>query len=84
MNAIILTILKTVRERDAMMETVADLNSTILKFREVVQKMTDENTLLRQNLEEESSKSSIPGLVEDLAFKVRYIYFYYRVTIIFL
>ncbi|XP_035714495.1 dynactin subunit 1 isoform X3 [Folsomia candida] len=59
----------TVRERDAMMETVADLNSTILKFREVVQKMTDENTLLRQNLEEESSKSSIPGLVEDLAFK---------------
>lgn len=53
-----------------MVETVADLNSTIIKFREVVQRLTDENILLRRNLEEESSKS-IPGLVEALDFKVQ-------------
>ncbi len=62
-------LLQIVRERDAIVETVTDLNSTIVKFREVVQKLTDENSLLRKNLEEESTKT-IPGLVESLDFKV--------------
>jgi dynactin 1 len=59
------------RERDALVETISDLNATIIKFREVVQKLTDENNLLRSNLEEASSKS-IPGLAEALNFKVRF------------
>lgn len=40
-----------------------------MKFRDLVQKLTDENDMLRKNLEEESSKS-IPGLAEALDFKV--------------
>lgn len=55
-----------------MLETIADYNATIVKFRDLVQKLTDDNELLRKNLEEESSKS-IPGLVEALDFKVRII-----------
>jgi len=40
-----------------------------VRFRELVQKLRDENDILRKNLEEESSKS-IPGLPEALDFKV--------------
>jgi len=57
------------REREALLETIADRESTILRFRELVQKLRDDNDLLRKNLEEESSKS-IPGLPEALDFKV--------------
>jgi len=63
------SIFQTIRERDAVIESITDLNATIIKFREVVQKLSDENLLLRKNLEEESSKS-IPGLAEALDFKV--------------
>ncbi len=61
--------LQVFREREALLETIADRDATILRFRELVQKLRDENELLRRNLEEESSKS-IPGLPEALDFKV--------------
>ena len=57
------------REREALLETLTDRESTILKFREVVQQLRDDNIHLRRNLEEESSKS-IPGITEALDFKV--------------
>ncbi|CAG7835265.1 unnamed protein product [Allacma fusca] len=56
------------RDREAIVETLADREATILKFREVVQQLRDDNVLLRRTLDEESSKS-IPGLAEALAFK---------------
>ena len=57
------------REREALIENLSDREATILKFREVVQQLRDDNVRLRHNLEEESSKS-IPGLAEALDFKV--------------
>lgn len=39
-----------------------------MRFRDLVQKLKDENELLQRNLEIESSKS-IPGLAEALDFK---------------
>ncbi|ODN04996.1 Dynactin subunit 1 [Orchesella cincta] len=64
----IITNQNIIRDRDALMETITDYNATIVKFRDLVQKLTDENTLLRKNLEDESTKS-IPGLAEALDFK---------------
>jgi len=57
------------KEKDALVETLSDHNATILRFRDLVQKLRDENLLLRRSLEEESSKS-IPGLSEAMDFKV--------------
>lgn len=59
-----------VREKEALIETLGDREATIVRFRELVQKLRDENDILRKNLEAESTKS-LPVLPEALDFKVR-------------
>lgn len=56
------------RERDAAFETIADRELTISKFRELVQKLQEQNQELQQRLEKESSKP-VSALPEILDFK---------------
>lgn len=59
---------QALREREAMLETILDRDSTIMKFRELVQKINDQNMDLRNKLEMESARvDSVP--VESLDFK---------------
>lgn len=56
------------RDRDAAIETIADRETTIGKFRELVQKLRDQSIDLQDRLEKESSKP-VSGLPEILDFK---------------
>jgi dynactin 1 len=52
------------REKDAAFETIVDRDQTILKFRELVQKLNDQTQELREKLNQESSKSASTGAKE--------------------
>nr|XP_022907890.1 dynactin subunit 1 isoform X2 [Onthophagus taurus] len=60
------------RERDAAMETIADRESTINKFRELVHKLQEQSLDLQHRLEKETSKP-ITTLPEILDFKKMFI-----------
>uniref|UniRef100_A0A182J6P7 Dynactin subunit 1 n=1 Tax=Anopheles atroparvus TaxID=41427 RepID=A0A182J6P7_ANOAO len=47
---------EAVREKDAALETIVDRDQTILKFRELVQRLTEQCQELRDRLNQESSK----------------------------
>jgi dynactin 1 len=47
------------REKDAAFETIIDRDQTILKFRELVQKLNDQAQELREKMNQEFNKSSI-------------------------
>ncbi|XP_044753810.1 dynactin subunit 1 isoform X2 [Coccinella septempunctata] len=59
---------QALRDRDAAIETIADRETTIGKFRELVQKLRDQSINLQDRLEKESSKP-VSGLPEILDFK---------------
>ncbi|KAK9712383.1 Dynein associated protein [Popillia japonica] len=59
---------EALRERDAALETVADREGTINKFRELVHKLQEQSLDLQQRLEKETSKP-ITTLPEILDFK---------------
>lgn len=59
---------QALRDRDAAIETIADRETTIGKFRELVQKLRDQSIDLQDRLEKESSKP-VSGLPEILDFK---------------
>ncbi|KAL3270021.1 hypothetical protein HHI36_009077 [Cryptolaemus montrouzieri] len=57
---------QAMRDRDAALETIADRESTISKFRELVQKLRDQSLDLQDRLERETSKpvSSLPEILD--------------------
>ena len=57
------------KQRQTLLELIADKEGTIFKFREHVKQLSDELNILRRTSEEESIKS-MPGLTEALDFKV--------------
>ena len=57
------------REKEAALETLADRELTIAKFRELVQRMQEQNQELQRQLERESTKP-VSALPEILDFKV--------------
>lgn len=59
---------QALRDRDAALETIADRESTINKFRELVQKLQEQSLELQQRLEKETSKP-VSALPEILDFK---------------
>ncbi|XP_017784402.1 PREDICTED: dynactin subunit 1 isoform X2 [Nicrophorus vespilloides] len=59
---------ESLREKEAAMETIADREATINKFRELVQKLQDQSLDLQHRLEKESSKP-VSALPEILDFK---------------
>lgn len=48
-----------IREKDAAFETVLDRDQTILKFRELVQKLNDQMTEMRENVVQKDTKQNI-------------------------
>lgn len=53
------------RDRDAAYETIADRETTINKFRELVQKLQEQSLSLHQRLEKETSKSvTVPDITD--------------------
>ncbi|RZC39748.1 dynactin subunit 1 [Asbolus verrucosus] len=59
---------QAMRDRDAALETIADREATINKFRELVQKLQEQSLNLQQRLEKETSKP-VSALPEILDFK---------------
>jgi len=57
------------REKEAALETLADRELTIAKFRELVQRVQEQNQELQRQLERESTKP-VSALPEILDFKV--------------
>ncbi|KAG6439528.1 hypothetical protein O3G_MSEX000848, partial [Manduca sexta] len=49
---------EAIREREAAMETIMDRDATILKFRELVQKMTEQSNELKNQLESKQTPES--------------------------
>lgn len=60
--------LKAQRDRDAALETIADREQTIGKFRNLVQQLQDQSLDLQHRLEQETSKP-VSALPEILDFK---------------
>lgn len=54
------------RDRDAALETIADREATINKFRTLVQQLQDQSLQLQSQLEKETSKpvKSLPEIVD--------------------
>lgn len=63
---------QALRDRDAAIETIADRESTINKFRELVHKLQEQSLDLQQRLEKETSKP-VSVLPEILDFKKMFI-----------
>ena len=59
---------EAVREKEAALETLADREQTISKFREVVQRLQEQNQELQQQLERETSRP-VTALPDMLDFK---------------
>jgi dynactin 1 len=66
--------LQAQREKEAALETLADREMTIAKFRELVQRMQEQSQELQQRLERESTKP-VSALPEILDFKVQLLLF---------
>ncbi|XP_053670945.1 dynactin subunit 1 [Anopheles nili] len=58
---------EAVREKDAALETIVDRDQTILKFRELVQRLNDQCQELRERLNQESSKQQQQQQAKDTA-----------------
>jgi hypothetical protein len=67
------------REKEAALETLADRELTIAKFRELVQHMQEHTQELQQRLERESTKP-VSALPEILDFKVQVFLFYIKMS----
>jgi hypothetical protein len=67
--------LQAQREKEAALETLADREMTIAKFRELVQRMQEQSQDLQQRLERESTKP-VSALPEILDFKVQLFLFH--------
>lgn len=67
---------QALRQKEAILESLADRELTIVKFRELVHKLQEQNLDLRTQLEKESSDKSsvVKVLPEMLDFKVSYYY----------
>lgn len=57
------------REKDAALETILDRDQTILKFRELVQKLNDQQIELRDKIDQETTKPGRDNLTETIDFK---------------
>ncbi|XP_044259661.1 dynactin subunit 1 isoform X3 [Tribolium madens] len=57
---------QAMRDRDAALETIADREATLNKFRELVQKLQEQSLQLQSRLENESSKpvSTLPEIID--------------------
>ncbi|XP_053697405.1 dynactin subunit 1 isoform X3 [Sabethes cyaneus] len=60
---------EAVREKEAALETIIDRDQTILKFRELVQRLNDQCQELREKLSQESSKIVKDTISETIDFK---------------
>jgi dynactin 1 len=60
---------EALREKDAALETVHDRDQTILKFRELVQKLNDQAQDLREKLNQESKTSNKEHGISEIDFK---------------
>ncbi|EDS39730.1 150 kDa dynein-associated polypeptide [Culex quinquefasciatus] len=60
---------EAVREKEAAFETIVDRDQTILKFRELVQRLNDQCQELREKLNQESSKLVKDTISETIDFK---------------
>ncbi|XP_055549928.1 dynactin subunit 1 isoform X2 [Wyeomyia smithii] len=60
---------EAIREKDAALETIVDRDQTILKFRELVQRLNDQCLELREKLSQESSKVVKDTISETIDFK---------------
>lgn len=60
---------EALHEKDAALETVMDRDQTILKFRELVQKLNEQCQELREKVNSESTKPSSKDLSETIDFK---------------
>ncbi|XP_058824299.1 dynactin subunit 1 isoform X6 [Topomyia yanbarensis] len=60
---------EAVREKEAVLETIVDRDQTILKFRELVQRLNDQCQELREKLNQESSKVVKDTITETIDFK---------------
>ncbi|XP_055613373.1 dynactin subunit 1 isoform X2 [Uranotaenia lowii] len=60
---------EAIREKDAAMETIVDRDQTILKFRELVQRLNDQCQELREKLNQESNKVVKDTISETIDFK---------------
>lgn len=60
---------EAVREKDAALETVLDRDQTILKFRELVQRLNDQVQDLREKLNSESTTSTREHGISEIDFK---------------
>ncbi|XP_058118563.1 dynactin subunit 1 [Anopheles ziemanni] len=58
---------EALREKDAVLETIVDRDQTILKFRELVQRLTEQCQELRDRLNQESSKQQQQQQAKDTA-----------------
>ncbi|XP_041766748.1 dynactin subunit 1 isoform X2 [Anopheles merus] len=58
---------EAVREKDAALETIVDRDQTILKFRELVQRLNEQCQELRERLNQESSKQQQQQQAKDTA-----------------
>uniref|UniRef100_A0A6B2EBH0 Dynactin subunit 1 n=1 Tax=Phlebotomus kandelakii TaxID=1109342 RepID=A0A6B2EBH0_9DIPT len=60
---------EAVREKDAALETIVDRDQTILKFRELVQKLNDQLQDMREKVNQETTKPSKDTIAETIDFK---------------
>ncbi|XP_065076699.1 dynactin subunit 1 isoform X3 [Ochlerotatus camptorhynchus] len=60
---------EAVREKDAALETIVDRDQTILKFRELVQRLNDQCQELREKINQESNKVVKDTITETIDFK---------------
>lgn len=60
---------EALREKDAAFETVSDRDSTIIKFRELVQRLNDQCQELREKMNQESTKLGKDHIAETIDFK---------------
>ncbi|XP_058447001.1 dynactin subunit 1 isoform X2 [Malaya genurostris] len=60
---------EAVREKEAVLETIIDRDQTILKFRELVQRLNDQCQELREKLNQESNKIVKDTISETIDFK---------------
>lgn len=60
---------EAVREKDAALETIVDRDQTILKFRELVQRLNDQCQELREKITQESNKVVKDTISETIDFK---------------
>ncbi|XP_050068191.1 dynactin subunit 1 isoform X2 [Anopheles maculipalpis] len=58
---------EAIREKDAALETIVDRDQTILKFRELVQRLNDQCQELRERLNQESTKQQQQQQAKDTA-----------------